>query len=180
MIYIQDNFLDDSSFKLLDKEVRKMEFFNQDNDPHILQDAVYPGYRTDDWSKKYPLLDSYIIRLIERSGSPFTQQGRWEQNQYAYMRLSKDEEGEYRHTDPYDWAYLIYMSKTNLNSGTKFFETLDDKKELEPLEGEIASAGFVQNRLVMFDCNIPHRSWGNHGTNFENGRLTINGFCLRR
>ena len=58
--------------------------------------------------------------------------------------------------------------------------SVDEEKKLKPLEGEIASASFVQNRLVMFNSNIVHRSWGDYGTNFANGRLTINGFCMRR
>tara|TARA_X000001036_G_C20690132_1_gene809089 strand:- start:197 stop:736 length:540 start_codon:yes stop_codon:yes gene_type:complete len=179
MIYIIDNFLDKKSFNLINQEIKQMDFFDKDNDVNIANDADYPGVRTEDWSVKYPLIDNYVIRLLERSGSPFTQ-GSWVQNQYAYLKLAKDEKNEYKHTDPYDWAYLIYMSKTNLNSGTKFFATLDKEKKFKPLEGEIASASFVQNRLVMFNSNIVHRSWGDYGTNFANGRLTINGFCMRR
>ena len=94
MIYIIDNFLDKKSFNLINQEIKQMDFFDKDNDVNIANDAVYPGVRTEDWSIKYPLIDNYVIRLLERSGSPFTQ-GSWVQNQYAYLKLAKDEKNEY-------------------------------------------------------------------------------------
>ena len=91
--------------------------------------------------------------------------------------IDKEEDNafEYRHTDPYDWAYLIYLSDTNFNSGTRFYESMEEGKQ-----DEVANVRFVQNRLVMFHSDYPHRSWGNHGKNLEDGRLTINGFCNYR
>lgn len=172
MIFVKDNFFDEKTFDLVNKEIRKLEFFDKEHDPHVLKDAVYPGYRTADLVTEHVLLDNFIIRQIEQSGSPFVN-GTWEQHQYAYMRLGKDEAGEYRHQDPYDWAYVIYMSKTNLNSGTKLYESLDETKD-----DEVANVRFVQNRVVMFNSDIPHRSWGNHGKDFTDGRLTINGFAF--
>tara|TARA_A100001015_G_C14950754_1_gene696640 strand:- start:1195 stop:1449 length:255 start_codon:yes stop_codon:yes gene_type:complete len=62
---------------------------------------------------------------------------------------------------------LVYLSPTNLESGTRFY---DDK------ENEIADIKFVQNRFVFFNGNYNHMSIGNHGTNIENGRLTLNAF----
>ena len=197
MVFVLDNFLDPFFFKIVDEEIRKMKFYTMDNDPHILNNydegsikkTIYPGSRTEDMSKAHPLLDYYLIRQIERSGSPFVK-GNWEQNKYAYLRLADDEKMEYRHTDSaYDWAYLIYMSATNLDSGTKFFESeevenlsgeittgVNVKDEVDTLAGVTDQIAFIQNRLVMFDCNVPHRAWGDHGTTFEDGRLTINGF----
>ena len=107
MIFVLDNFLPEKIFNQVESEIRKLKFFDVKNDPNQLKDAVYPGYRTADWVKEHPLLDSFIIRMIEQSGSPFVK-GNWEQNQYAYIRLEKDNAGEFRHTDPYDFAYLVY------------------------------------------------------------------------
>ena len=175
MIFILDNFFTPDVLTIVGDEIKKLEFFDKDSYPHKQNlTANYPGKRTDNLTQAHPLLDSYILRHIERSGAPFVG-GNWVQNQYAYLRLEEDNAFEYRHTDPYDWAYLIYLSDTNFNSGTRFYESMEEGKQ-----DEVANVRFVQNRLVMFHSDYPHRSWGNHGKNLEDGRLTINGFCNYR
>ena len=68
-----------------------------------------------------------------------------------------------------DFAFLIYLSDTNLDSGTKMYLSVDEDKET-------CLVNFVQNRFVMYDANLPHSAYGNYGKNLSDGRLTINGF----
>ena len=63
---------------------------------------------------------------------------------------------------------LIYLSPTNINSGTKFFDSQNN---------EITSVQFVQNTCVFFESPLPHSSFGNHGDTIDNARMTFNIFC---
>ena len=69
--------------------------------------------------------------------------------------------------DDVDYAMVINLSETNLNSGTCFYD--EEKKET------IVSK-FVKNRAVFYDAQINHSSVGNYGKDIESGRLTLNAF----
>ena len=62
---------------------------------------------------------------------------------------------------------MVYLSKTNLSSGTVLY---DQNKQ------PTTTIGFVQNRALLFNANIWHRSLNNHGSNIDDGRLTLNCF----
>ena len=82
----------------------------------------------------------------------------------------KDEHNEkdFIHTDvPHMYSMLVYLSPTNLNSGTDLYNENDEM---------IASFKFVQNRAVLFSSSYKHRAINNHGTDVNNGRLTLNIF----
>ncbi len=85
------------------------------------------------------------------------------------MRLDEDEQKDWIHTDDdtADYSMVINLSDTNLKSGTSFF---DDNNN------EVLTSKFVQNRAIVFKSDIKHRALGNHGTNIDNGRLTMNAF----
>ena len=173
VIIVVDNFFDDRIFNAVYDEISRLEFndvkVGADNDgTWTAEEGVeYPGVRTQVFYKVRPLLDDAIIRQLDNTPTPFTSKA-YNYYQYAHLRLEKDNDDDFIHTDNADWAYLIYMSKTNLESGTKFYT--DDEKETNFVR-------FVQNRLVIFNCNIKHMAFKNHGKDINDGRLTINGIC---
>ena len=75
------------------------------------------------------------------------------------------------HTDPVDKTLLVYLSETNLDSGTCLYEEDDSPSTI---------VKFVQNRAVMFDGKIKHSTLQQYGNNVENGRLTLNCFFERK
>ena len=188
MLIVIDNFFTPGELNLVTEEVKKLEFYDTLSHPEsesAEEIPNYPGIRTDKLRKVHPLLNSFIIRKIERSGATFGQRP-WTQNQYAHLRLEKDNAGEYIHQDLDDWAYLIYLSETNLDSGTKMYESVKSapfikmssfSEKDKSKDKEHTLVKFVQNRIVMFDSLIPHMAWNNHGNDMSDGRLTINGFC---
>ena len=88
---------------------------------------------------------------------------------YVHARFDGDDKGEWVHQDNYRYASLIYLSPTNLQSGTKLYSSEDHK--------EINDFKFIQNRYIQYDASYFHSAYGNHGTNIDNCRLTINMFA---
>ena len=192
MIIVVDNFFDDRIFNAVYDEISRLEFndvkVGADNDGSwTAEEGIeYPGIRSQVFYKHKPLLDEAIIRQLDSTPTPFTAKA-YNYYQYAHLRLEKDNAGEYIHQDLDDWAYLIYLSETNLDSGTKMYESVKSvptvrmssfsEKDKEK-DKEHTLVRFVQNRIVMFDSLIPHMAWNNHGNDMSDGRLTINGFCL--
>lgn len=177
MILVIDNFFDANSLQLVTNEIKKLQFYSCENHPCDGYKDVpeyqtkFPGTRTDIIERANPLLNSFIYNCIKDTGKSFLNH-RFTLEQFAHLRTEDDNEADYIHQDPVDWAYLIYLSDTNLTSGTKMYSTIDSKKDAEN-----TFIHFVQNRVVMFDSSTPHMAWNNHGQNMDNGRLTINGFC---
>ena len=171
MLIVVDNFFDDRLFKSVYDEINRLEFVGVKDDSEVTGENAekvwYPGVRTRLLNEVSPLLDAVIVRQLDNISTPFTIKA-YNYYQKAHLRLEKDNEGEFIHTDNADWAYLIYMSKTNLESGTKFYT--DDEKETNFVR-------FVQNRVVIFNSNIRHRAFNDHGKDINDGRLTICGVC---
>ena len=159
-------------FKLVREQIKKLEFFNITDHPANSFNTIYPGLKTDEFSRVNPLLDSFILKQVDAADTWFTK-NTYVVNQYAHLRLDGDDSEEFIHQDfPHDWAYVVYISDTNLESGTKMYKSLQDS-----IEDEITFTKFVENRIILFDVGVPHMAWGNHGKDLEDGRLTINGFC---
>ena len=204
-IVVIDNFFSPKNLKLVTEEVKKMQFWTTHDHPEAFDIKTtdkdgnkityehgyrlqndnqgynwYPGMRTNKFQIAHSLLDSFIIRHIERTEAIFTQKP-WTQHQYAHLRTKDDNKGDFVHQDPDDWAYLIYLSDTNLDSGTKMYDSIKTAAgtNVRPTkeDKEHTFVSFVQNRIVMFDSLIPHMAWKNHGNDLSDGRLTINGFC---
>ena len=70
---------------------------------------------------------------------------------FIHLRLKDDNYKDWIHVDKTD-TILVYISPTNLLSGTSFYS--DD-------EQEIASVKFVQNSAVFFNGQIKHKSISN-------------------
>jgi hypothetical protein len=86
---------------------------------------------------------------------------------FIHLRREEDNEKDFIHQDLADLASLVYLSQTNLNSGTYLYDT--DKNIINDFK-------FVKNRLVMYSSKYFHMGYGHHGTDIENGRLTLNSF----
>jgi hypothetical protein len=88
---------------------------------------------------------------------------------HIHLRTKKDEIEDFIHRDISSCNYtcLIFLSKTNLNSGTNIYS---ENKEI------ITSIKFVQNRAILFDSNYLHSAFGHYGDDVNDGRLTLNAF----
>jgi hypothetical protein len=87
---------------------------------------------------------------------------------FLHLRRKEDSLKDWIHKDiEYDYAFLIYLNDTNLNSGTYLY---DEENNM------IVDAKYVQNRFVIYNGSYNHMGYGHFGEYPENGRLTINGF----
>ena len=86
---------------------------------------------------------------------------------FIHLRREEDNEKDFIHQDFFNFSSLIYLSKTNLNSGTYLY---DKEKNI------INDFKFVKNRLIMYSSEYFHMGYGHHGTDIDNGRLTLNSF----
>ena len=172
MITVIDNFLPKDLFETVYDEVKGVNLYpihENANYENLKERGIdYPGVRSAPLRDTNKILDNFLIKHIEGYGMPFTNR-RFMYVQHSHLRVEKDNEEDYIHVDGgMDFAWLFYLSKTNLESGTKFYT--DD-------EEETSFVRFVQNRFVIFDCNIKHMAFNNYGKDINDGRLTINGFA---
>jgi hypothetical protein len=89
---------------------------------------------------------------------------------HTHLRLSSDLDKDWIHKDSfggYIYTCIVYLSKTNLNSGTYIYSSNNEI---------ISDVKFVQNRAFLFDTRYLHSTYGNHGEDINDGRLTLNAF----
>ena len=164
-ILIVDNFFD--NFKDIEKAFYQHEFFDREKYP--LEEGEHtgnwPGFRTRPLSKCNPFLDQLFIQTFLKK----VDYGNTSFFVSSYLHSRWKDHGDWIHKDntKSQFSGLVYLSPTNLESGTRFFDEQ---------EREIADVKFVQNRFVFFNGEYNHMSIGYHGTNFNNGRLTLNAF----
>ena len=128
----------------------------------------WAGKRTLPLETESPFLHLHILSYLKLNGIDVDKYKKI--FTHAHTRLAEDEEKDWIHKDNSNTA-LIYLSNTNLNSGTQFFA--DD------LENEISKANFVQNTCVYFEKGLYHTSFGNHGYSIEDARMTLNIFMFK-
>jgi hypothetical protein len=168
---IVDNFFDDffyirdyfKNIKLYDLNTYRK--FKDIENPKL---ENWPGKRSKILHNTEPFLFSLFMKnFYEKFNNPFNQK-KFNVKTHIHLRLEKDNELDWIHKDcPEDYSLLVYLSETNLNSGTALY---DEDKNL------ITDIKFVQNRAILFDSNYNHRAIQNHGNNIHNGRLTFNAF----
>jgi len=183
VISVYDNFLPPNVLEGVIKKVKSLDFYDDKKHPQAIRekaekDAIgeeykmsFCGVRTESFEDVATTTDRIILKGFESLGTSFWNK-RFGYNNYAHLRLECDDSEDFIHQDPVDFAYLLYLSATNLESGTKMYSSVDEDKD-----NENCFVKFVQNRFVIYDALTPHMSWGNHGTDLSNGRLTINGVC---
>tara|TARA_R110000772_G_scaffold241842_1_gene354191 strand:- start:313 stop:840 length:528 start_codon:yes stop_codon:yes gene_type:complete len=164
----------DNFFKDLNKvynHVKSIETFdskNYYNDPGLDTSKIeWPGYRSQQLHGK----DEWLLKQFGESFREHLSgliKGEFLLNMFSHLRLDKDNATDFIHVDlPHTYSMLVYLSPTNLQSGTNLY---NNNEEL------INSIKFVQNRAVVFSSSYKHSAINNHGTNIENGRLTLNIF----
>ena len=131
----------------------------------------WPGSRSrwlNETDETKPLFFLFLKEFHHKLGNVFAGK-KFHLNLSIHLRLYEDEQKDWIHTDDdtADYSMIINLSDTNLKSGTSFFDDNDN---------EVLTSKFVQNKAIMFKSNIRHRAVGNHGTNIDNGRLTMNAF----
>ena len=138
-------------------------------------EETWPGKRSmllDVVPETKPLFYLFLNTFNQKLG-PFFNGIKLHVMMSIHLRLAADEAKDWIHKDAstHDYSMIINLSKTNLNSGTSFFDSIDSS-----VANETFSSKFIQNRALLFDTRTPHRSIGNHGTSIEDGRLTMIGF----
>jgi hypothetical protein len=168
---IVDNFFD--NFNLIENEFKKIKLYTREEFNNLHESITgtketWPGYRSWLLSEVNPFLFNLFLKEFDIKFDNFFNGKLFKAKTHIHLRLKEDEEKDWIHTDdPAHYSFLVYLSKTNLDSGTQLF---NEKNEL------ITDIKFVQNRAVLFDSKYNHRSKGNHGTDIHNGRLTFNAF----
>jgi hypothetical protein len=161
------NFFDFSN--LIYENCKKLNFYTLEEMHKIIPGTYdWPGKRTLPFETENPFLHLHILSYLKLNGIDVDDYKKI--NTYAHIRLAEDEEKDWIHRDNCDTA-LIYLSNTNLDSGTQFFA--DDQ------ENKISEANFVQNTCVYFEKGLYHTSFGNHGHTIEDARMTLNIFMFK-
>jgi hypothetical protein len=90
---------------------------------------------------------------------------------YIHQRSNNDKD-DYIHIDPADFSLIVYLSPSNLSSGTKFYTSTEETDK----DNETMFVKYVQNRAVLFHSGIAHAAYKNFGNDINNSRLTLNAF----
>ncbi len=128
----------------------------------------WPGKRSGDLLQENKIFHNYIHFLILNYNlidvKSFTT------TTYLHLRTEDCNQNDFIHSDHtggFDESILIYLSNTNLNSGTKIYDLQDNV---------INDFKFVQNRFIKFPSIMRHQGYGHHGKDILDGRLTLNIF----
>tara|TARA_Y100000004_G_C8734147_1_gene335526 strand:- start:70 stop:603 length:534 start_codon:yes stop_codon:yes gene_type:complete len=168
---IINNFFD--NFQNIKNEFKKIPLLTLDemNKKHWAKDKRpenWPGKRSENLYNTNPFLFNLIHKeLVSKSGDLFKDKT-VEMQTCVHLRLDDDNYGDFIHDDLCDYTLMVYLSDTNLKSGTALY----------PAKGEVSDVmvNFVQNRAFIFKGGIRHMAIHNHGDSIENGRLTLNCF----
>lgn len=127
----------------------------------------WPGARSKDLKEAAPFAVALFLKEMSKFGNfiptglPF--------KIYTHLRLEDSNKEEFMHRDTpsADYSSLVYLSNTNLNSGTQLYND----------EGTMTTdIKFVQNRAITFSSHYNHKPINNHGKSISDGRLTLNIF----
>jgi len=133
----------------------------------IYKSSSWPGFRSGPMNKINIEFQNMFVKQFQNKFGDYFRGLPFEVDMFTHLRLADGKE-DWIHTDsPLNYSCLVYMSDTNLNSGTQLY---NNKNEL------IADFRFLQNRAIIFDSRYAHKALNNHGTNIDNGRLTVNAF----
>jgi hypothetical protein len=164
----EENFFPNLNFIL--PEIKKIKLYSSEEYEKLENEkANWPGLRSKVLTTTNPIFHEYITSIIYKK--KLLDKGLWEISSFIHLRLKEDNIKDWVHKDSFNFAALIYLSKTNFNSGTYLF---DDNNNL------INDIKFVSNRFIMYDGQYNHIGYGHHGDSIENGRLTINLFINKK
>lgn len=148
-------------------ELKNREHFDKSHHPED-NAGNWPGKRSLNYAESDPILTHLFLTLAENALP------KWESfSLYTHWRFASDANSDWVHYDGGLCTGLVYLSNTNLNSGTQFWS--DDPNHNKNAQ-VILDVPFVQNRFVLFFGNPAHCSKMNYGTNEDDGRFTMNLF----
>jgi hypothetical protein len=165
MIIIIDNFF--NNFNLIKDSFKNIQMFKKEEHPDLNEN--WPGFRSKRLHEESPFLFNLFLRELFLKTNFFENKS-LNIKLNLHLRLKKDNSKDWVHTDNnFDYSLLVYLSETNLKSGTVFY---DENEKIT------STVNFLQNRAVIFDSKILHKSLNCYGNNINDGRLTLNGFIL--
>jgi len=126
----------------------------------------WPGKRSQTLILENPILYAYVMETVLKKADVLKNK-KFNCEMFLHLRRSEDMDKDWIHKDKDTFSSLIYLNKTNLNSGTKIYT---DEKE------ETADIKYVQNRFVIYNGNYNHVGYGHFGKTPSDGRLTFNLF----
>jgi len=168
---IKDGFF--NYFPMIKDHFKSIPLYNLEDYKKFAPYADWPGQRSKNLETSSPFLNVLTINEINRHFEFLFKNNSFEVRSYIHMRLDEDDGQDWIHrdSDTSDYTIIVYLSETNLQSGTQIY---DDRDNL------ITDVKFVQNRAFLFDANYRHSATKNYGQNKDNGRLTLNIFMKRR
>jgi len=160
----QDDFFSNLNFIL--PEIKKIKLHSPQEYNKISKIYnTWPGYRSLVLSNIHPILHEYIVSLM--TNKKLIPPGEWMIQSMIHL-ITENSVNNWIHKDiEHDYSGLIYISNTNLNSGTYLY---NDNQEI------INDIKFVQNRFIMYNAKTYHMGYGHHGSSIDDGRLTVNLF----
>ena len=156
-----DNFLPYLTEYLL--EIYKIPLYEPEEYKRVNINTNWPGKRSFSLFSENKFLYFLILQNLHKVS--FLK--KYTLDLFLHLRREQDYSKDWIHTDNDDYAFLIYLNKTNLNSGTYLY---DENKNI------ISDIKYVQNRFVIYSGSYNHMGYGHFGDCPENGRLTFNGF----
>jgi len=162
-------------------EYYNLESFNKEVKPHAPQ--TWPGKRSKqiheeiDKDKNFKLIHESFINALQKHSifSLFPNNDLFKSvypvlANYLHLRTEDANSDDWIHRDNKTGVYtmLVFLSPTNLTSGTKFYAAYEDEM--------VTDVKFVQNRALLFNGAYRHMGYGHHGNNIEDGRITLNSF----
>ena len=163
-LQVVDNFFD--NLDRIESDLKKIKLYSRDEFNQKFNDTQsWPGFRSQMLHKENPILFELFLKEFVQK---FNIRSYFEIQLYLHLRLAEDQEKDWIHKDEFsDSSLIVYLSQ-NLNSGTNFYQKVEDKEDM--------AIGMLKNRCILFDSNTYHKSKLNFGNNLDNGRLTMNGF----
>ena len=164
-----ENFFD--NFVYLENNFKKIPLVKYDNYPQkykVTATEKWPGHRSLPLQTEHPFLTQLVMKeIMQKSDSQNLIHKPWSINASVHLRLDDDNDGDFIHTDSGDLTMIVFLAKTNLNSGLNLYNIVSD---------QTTHIKYVQNRAVIFNSRTLHKSHLNFGNNIDNGRLTLNAF----
>ena len=171
-IVVEDFF---TNFDAIKEEFKKIPMFNCKEHPELVNSNLnisWPGKRSEDLKFSNKFFTGLFLNEFRNKFNNFFE-SHYDFKIQTHLRVEEDNKGEFIHKDSpdADYSMLVYLSQTNLASGTSLYDHNDKL---------ITDVKFIQNRALIFDSRYSHAAINNHGTGIEDGRLTLNIFWKER
>jgi hypothetical protein len=161
---IVDNFFD--NYEFIKESFKNIKMYdNEEYNKQFEENGKWPGVRSQDIYDSNKFLWNLIVKEFEEKFNNPIKGRKYRFKCYTHLRFENSE--DWIHKDPCYATLMIYLSDTNLKSGTCLY---NENKQLTN------TINFVQNRAVLFNSQTNHMSLNNYGTDITNGRLTLNCF----